>query len=119
MDAKQWHKKIKANTKAVGTYKEQFEPVILTLADILAERDRAFEQYIAEGAHPLIVFESDRGAKNEKKNPLLHIWSEFNAQALTYWRDLGLTPAGLKKIDEAPAKKETSALSKVLEQLEG
>ena len=34
------------------------------------------------------------------KNPLIAIWEDLNKLALNYWRDLGLTPAGLKKINE-------------------
>lgn len=34
------------------------------------------------------------------KNPLVAIWEDLNKLALNYWRDLGLTPAGLKKLNE-------------------
>jgi hypothetical protein len=39
------------------------------------------------------------------------VWQDLNTQALAYWRDLGLTPAGLKKLNEAalkPAVKKTA-----------
>ena len=36
---------------------------------------------------------------NLTKNPLLVAMMELNAQALSYWRDLGLTPSGYKKLN--------------------
>lgn len=120
MDSKNWKKKIKKATETVGTYQDSFEDVINTLADLLAERDRIYEQYIAEGAHPLVLVVSDRGQENMRDNPLLTTWRSINRDVLQYWRDLGLTPAGLKKImDDSMNKPEESALDKVLQKLEG
>lgn len=120
MDSKNWKKKIKKATETVGTYQDSFEDVINTLADLLAERDRIYEQYIAEGAQPLVLVISDRGQENMRDNPLLTTWRSINRDVLQYWRDLGLTPAGLKKImDDSMNKPEESALDKVLQKLEG
>ena len=120
MDSKNWKKKIKKATETVGTYQDSFEDVINTLADLLAERDRIYEQYIAEGAQPLVLVVSDRGQENMRDNPLLTTWRSINRDVLQYWRDLGLTPAGLKKImDDSMNKPEESALDKVLQKLEG
>ena len=120
MDSKNWKKKIKKATETVGTYQDSFEDVINTLADLLAERDRIYEQYIAEGAQSLVLVVSDRGQENMRDNPLLTTWRSINRDVLQYWRDLGLTPAGLKKImDDSMNKPEESALDKVLQKLEG
>ena len=44
----------------------------------------------------------------------------MNTSALSYWRDLGLTPAGLKKIDESAIKgKKVSALGDILRDIGG
>jgi hypothetical protein len=32
------------------------------------------------------------------------VWQDLNTQALAYWRDMGLTPAGLKKLNDAALK---------------
>lgn len=95
-----WKREIVSQCESVGTYKKEFLPVIGTLADILEERDRVRDQYRKEGAQPLVEVTSDRGAVNRKKNPLLTTWEDLNRDALTYWRDLGLTPAGLQKLTE-------------------
>ena len=46
-------------------------------------------------------------------------WMDLNSQALTYWRDLGLTPAGLKKItDENMKEQKGNTLESILSKLE-
>ena len=77
--------------------------------------NQAYQQYIDDGAQPCITRTSDRGAENLAKNPRLVVWMDLNAQALTYWRDLGLTPSGLKKLDDQALKaKKRSSLAEAL-----
>ena len=46
------------------------------------------------------------------------IIDDLNRTALTYWRDLGLTPKGLKAIDEKAMKpQKKDALAEVLKSL--
>lgn len=120
MNSKQYKTKIIKCMKSAGTYQNIYDSVILTLADILQERDRIYEQYLNEGAMPMIEYTSDRGSINRVKNPLIQQWDEMNKTALTYWRDLGLTPSGLKKLnDEAlSTNNKMSALDQVLCNLE-
>ena len=119
MTADYWKRTIKRETKAVGTYQKAFDNLIDALSKILAERDRVYEQYIEEGAVAIIDKTSDRGAVNSAKNPLLVVWTELNRDALAYWRDLGLTPAGLKRINEDAMQKKGkgSALEEALKNL--
>lgn len=115
-----WRNKIKKQTIAVGTYKESFDPVIETLATILAERDETYREYLEKGAHPVVEHTNKNGSTNMVKNPLLATWTELNTTALSFWRDLGLTPAGLKKIDESAVKsRKTSALGEALKKIGG
>ena len=104
-----WKREIVKKCESVGTYKKEFLPVINTLADILEERDRVRTKYREEGAEPVVEFTSDRGAVNRKKNPLLATWEDLNKDALAYWRDLGLTPAGLRKLNSEAAKEQKAA----------
>ena len=49
----------------------------------------------------LIIEQTNKsGFTNKVKNPAFSVWDDLNKSALIYWRDLGLTPAGLKKINE-------------------
>lgn len=115
-----WKNRIIKAAKEVGTYKESFLPVIDTLANILAERDKTYTEYEEKGSQAVVGHTNKNGSTNMTKNPLLSMWSDLNTQALSYWRDLGLTPAGLRKIDESAMKdKKESALGKVLKDLGG
>lgn len=111
-----WKREIVKKCESVGTYKKEFLPVINTLADILEERDRVRTQYRQEGSQPVVEFVSDRGAVNKRKNPLLLTWEDLNKDALAYWKELGLTPAGLRKLNAETVKgqKATGSLEKLL-----
>ena len=104
MKKSDWRREIIKKCETIGTYKSEFLPVINTLADILEERDSVRRKYRKEGSHPIVEKRSDRGAVNNVKNPLLATWEDLNRDALTYFRDLGLTPAGLKKLNSEAVK---------------
>ena len=101
MKKKTWKSRIKSACTAAGTYRPFFDPVIDTLAGILEKRDAAEESYQRSGGNAMIRHTNKAGAVNVELNPALRLVNDLNRDALTYWRDLGLTPAGLRKIDEA------------------
>ncbi|MBQ8579337.1 MAG: P27 family phage terminase small subunit [Oscillospiraceae bacterium] len=118
MTANKWRETIVEKCKAVGTYKPAFDPVIDSLASVLAQRDKTQKEFKKSGGASVIYYVNKAGAKNMVKNPLLVLWDELNKSALAYWRDLGLTPAGLKKLDENALKKpKGSALAEALNKL--
>lgn len=118
MKASAWKPRLIKQCQDVGTYRDSFLPVIRALADILERRDAAYEEYIASGEGATIERTSDRGAVNQAKNPRLQIWVDLNNLALSYWRDLGLTPAGYKRLNpEATQAKDTGGLENLLEKL--
>lgn len=106
MTQKLWKAKIKKACQDAGTYREFFEPVIDTLASILERRDLAQETFEATGGNVLVKHTNKGGAANIEQNPALRLINDLNRDALAYWRDLGLTPAGLKRIDENRMKAE-------------
>ena len=119
MKSASWKKKILNACRDAGTYRPCFDSVIETLSVILEQRDLTFASYEAEGAQPILEYTNSAGATNKSKNPALILWNDLNTSALSYWRDLGLTPAGLKKIDEAAMKpQKRSKLSEALASLE-
>jgi len=102
------------------TYKPYFDHVIDTLAGIMEQRDAAQRLFEESGGKTVVLHTNKGNATNIVKNPALVIVMELNAQALSYWRDLGLTPAGLKKINEAAMKgRKQSALAEALSELGG
>lgn len=115
-----WKKRIKNACELAGTYRPFFDETIETLATILEKRDEAQKAYKDSGSLPIVTHTNKAGATNYIKNPALVLWDDLNKSALAYWRDFGLTPAGLKKIDETmPKKKKENALERALKDLGG
>lgn len=121
MKKAEWVEKIRKCCDDAGTYRIFFDPVIDTLAGILEARDRAQEQFDQSKGNPVISYTNKGGATNLVKNPALVALMDLNAQALAYWRDLGLTPAGYKKLNADVVEKNTGGgleklLGKILEE---
>lgn len=109
MEKTEWTRKIKAACKKAGTYQPQFNYIIDTLAQIMENRDSVHEQFVEDGSRPTITHINKAKEANVVKNPMLVMENELNAQALAYWRDLGLTPAGLKKLNAEVVKDQKTA----------
>lgn len=110
-----WVEKIKEACRQAGTYQPFFDIVIDELAGIMETKDEAEEQYKQSGAHPVVAYTNKGGFTNLRKNPALAVIQECNQQALAYWRDLGLTPSGFKKLDgQLQKQEETDAFSELL-----
>lgn len=115
MDKETWKATIRAACEDAGTYRPFFESIIDTLAGVMEMRDDAQEKFEASGGSTVVKHTNKAGASNIVKNPALVVIMDCNTQALAYWRDLGLTPAGLKKIDEQALKgQKKSGLSEIL-----
>ena len=99
-----WKKRIKDAAEAAGTYQPCFDSVIDTLSVILERRDEAEAYYKKSGGVPIVEHTNKGGNTNIVQNPALRLINDLNRDALAYWRDLGLTPAGLKRIDETAVK---------------
>ena len=100
MNRENWRRIITESCEKVGTNEPQYEPVMDTLAGILEKRDLTEAEFEASGGECMIVKINTRsGEPNQAKNPALSLYMDLNTQALSYWRDLGLTPAGPKKIN--------------------
>lgn len=116
MHKDEWKLKISDACKDAGTYRPYFDSVIDTLAGIMEMRDNAQDKFNASGGQTIVKHTNKGGATNIVKNPALVVLMDCNAQALAYWRDLGLTPAGLKRINESAIKEQKgqTALEKAL-----
>ena len=110
-------KKIKQMCIDAGTYAPYFDRIIMELAEILLIKDAAEEQYIASGACPVIEYTNKGGATNLVKNPSLVVILECKTNALAYWRDLGLTPKGLKSLGEPITKDKEKGFGDILASL--
>lgn len=118
MNKDEWIDVISSSCQSIGTYRKEFDAVISTLAEILEARDACQAEFTKKGCKPTVQKKNVKGGKNVVRNPLLDTIMTLNTQALTYWRDLGLTPAGLKKINESALKQEKkSGLADVVNDL--
>ena len=121
MTRRQWKTKITKACRDANTYRPFFKHVIDTLSEILERRDEAQQKFEDEGRIYTVEHVTKTGAVNVEQNPLIRLINDLNRDALQYWRDLGLTPAGLKQINETAIKgseKEPSALEKALKNIE-
>ena len=98
MNKTDWRNRIERATREAGTYEPFFDDVIDTLASIMEMRDAATEQYEKDGGQPVVEYTNKGGFTNLRKSPALAVINECNQQALAYWRDLGLTPSGFKRL---------------------
>lgn len=114
-EKKTWAEKIKEACQQAGTYQPFFDIVIEELAGIMETKAAALDQYKQSGGHPVVAYTNKGGYTNLRKNPALAVIQECNQQALAYWRDLGLTPSGFKKLDgQLNRQEETDAFSELL-----
>ncbi len=120
MNKQEWASRVRSASELAGTYRPYFDDIIDTLAAILDKRDAIQKEFDESGDSVMITYTNKGGAENKVLHPLVRTVNELNRDALAYWRDLGLTPAGLKKIDETLLKKKKkSALAEALESLGG
>lgn len=118
MHRTEWVVRIRTCCQQAGTYRPYFEDVIATLADILERRDEVQKEFEESSAEIMVEYTNKGGATNMMQNPMLRMVNDLNRDALAYWRDLGLTPAGLKRIDEGAMKqRKKSALGEALKGL--
>lgn len=120
MTTKEWEKLIKRQCKKAGTYEVFYEDTIHTLAMLMEQRDRTYEKYVEDGSQPVREYTNKGGQTNIVKNPILVSWLEINAQALAYWRDLGLTPKGYRTLSGEKVSKndESGGLADIIASLE-
>lgn len=98
---KQYKTAIIKRMNAIGTYRKEFLPTIERLAALYCQRDLLEKQFAASGGNPVIMHTNKAGAANPTKNPFLTARDEVYNQLLSHERELGLTPAALKKMNES------------------
>ena len=93
---KGYREKIRKATRSVGTYKPEFEVVIARLAGYYL-RDKELDQIYSDGgSRPMVP-----GKDGLMKNPVLDEKDKLARSILDLERELGLTPAALRRINEA------------------
>ena len=104
--------------KQVGTYNASFMYTINTLAKVLADYEKTINLFERSGGQVIVKHTNKSGATNIVKNPLYQAIEKLRDDIIAYSRELGLTPAGLKRIkDKDNTSKKESRLERVLHEL--
>lgn len=104
----------------LGTYKPQYMEAINRTAKLYVQMDEIETEFKKSGGNVVVTHTNKAGAKNFVKNPLLQVRDEVYTQLIAHERELGLTPAALKRINEAAmAKEKKSTLGEALKALSG
>ena len=117
---RQYLAEIKKRCESLGIWREEFDATRRRLARIYARLDAVEDQYTREGEEVLVEKEGSNGQINQVINPLLTEIEKLYDQALTHEKELGLTAAALRKINEealhSKAPSGLAALEKMLQQ---
>ena len=108
MSKTKWKNLIKKQLTALGLQNNAYESSVESLAAILEQRDKTYDEFQQSGGKSVIEYTNKGGSTNMTKNPLLVLWDDLNKTALAYWRERGLTPSSYKKLTGTGAKKEES-----------
>lgn len=104
----------------LGTYKPQYMEAINRTAKLYVQMDEIEAAFAKSGGNVVVTHTNKAGAKNFVKNPFLQARDEVYTQLLAHERELGLTPAALKRINEsAMIKEKKSTLGEALKALSG
>ena len=102
--------------QSLGVYKKEFEPIIKIYGGLRTQYDELTFKFEASGYNY-----SEMTNQGSKKHPLVTTLESLRKDILAYASQLGLTPQGLKRIQEedpfARAKK-SSGLAAALQKLE-
>lgn len=104
-----------SDMKAIGTYKDQFLPVIQRYTDMRIQFDVLMAQWGMEGCKITEIYVNKAGAANNRKTELYRTIETLRRELTELESILGLTPAGLKRIaDKALGEKKKSKLAEAL-----
>ncbi len=101
----------------LGVYREQFDAAVYTYAEMRYQLSMLNEQFYDGGCQITEEYTNKAGATNERKTALYSAIEQLRRDIASTEDRLGLTPAGIKKINEAEMKpkKKRSKLDTALE----
>lgn len=102
-------KKTKKNMQALGIYKPEFDTTIQIYAG-LVDQYQTLEKEFKESNFKV---EEKTGANNSKRSPMVATLENLRKDILTYSNNLGLTPAGLRKLSDDIKVREKKPQSKL------
>lgn len=121
MTEAEYRDEIERKCLAVGTWRDEFAWTADRLARLYGRIDAVEAEFERTGGHAIVTHVNKAKEKNFVRNPFLVELDVLYDQALTYERELGLTAAALKRINEdaLKARKGGGGLEAALKLLEG
>lgn len=89
--------------KALGVYKPQYDALIGRTARLYVKLDELEKEYEKSGRSRFVEYTNKAGATNLVPNPHIRAIEDAYAELLVHERELGLTPAAMRKLGEASA----------------
>lgn len=119
LKAETYKKKIVQDMKSIGTYKPEFNKIIDNLANIYEDMDTARDQFKKSGGNIVVKHTNKNGSTNIVKNPFFLAIEGLQNNILMYNRELGLTPAGYRKIkgEAAIPEEKRKGIASILEEI--
>lgn len=117
-DEKGYKRDIVRMMKKVGTYNKSFDITIETFAKLLFDYKETMAMFEKTGGNVVISHTNKNGATNIVKNPLYQSIEKMRSDIIIYARELGLTPTGLKKLNQELQEQKESPLDEILMKLE-
>lgn len=90
--------------RKVNTYRPEFDAAIDQLAAMLHEHDRTKKEYRERGSQ-VVIYQETRFGEQLVKNPILTMIESQRKEIIAGLNTLGLTPSGLKKINDEMKKR--------------
>ena len=107
--------RVRIEMEALGVYKKEFDPVISIYCE-MQEQYRELSERFEKGGYEF----SETTASGSKKAPIVTTLESLRRDILAYSSQLGLTPAGLKKIkDDMRDEKNDNPLAAALREMSG
>lgn len=108
-------KKTVEKMKMLKVYKSEFDDAISMYCDLLDQYQEMNKKFIESGSKITESYTNKAGATNIRKSAIYLALESLRKDVLNYQNILGLTPSGLKKInDELANVEEEAALEKAL-----
>lgn len=101
--------------EGVGTYDESFMISISILDKLINDYEMARKEWEDDGCRMVVEYTNKNNQTNTVKNPLYQSMEKLRMDILSYLKELGLTPSGLKKLRQSSFASDNNKISKVEE----
>lgn len=108
---------IKDRMTALGIYKAQYAALIERTAKLYLKLEELEKGYEKCGMDPFVEYTNKAGATNLVPNPYIKAIEDAYAELIVHERELGLTPAAMRKMGTAEEAPQKSKLALALEKL--